>query len=204
MKNLRKYKYELILFALLLSLCLIISFFATRENMNVILRDTLFFAFVFDLVAIFFVLRRLWREKWRRGLIITVKRVFSAVARAMLRIFDALNITKGEKTNIISGKTTVEFDFSALWEDTKKRYKTPKWKHMKNDRERLGFLYRKMINDKIKSGEKIHSSDTPSELKEKCENTDCEQRLFCTYIDCRYDERKAIPAEEILDIKSKM
>lgn len=58
------------------------------------------------------------------------------------------------------------------------------------------LLYNDIIN--------FTSSDTPSEIRKKCECTDGEDKLFDLYINTRYDDREEVSDEEIETIKKQL
>ena len=75
---------------------------------------------------------------------------------------------------------------------------------MKSDRERLGYLYRKMIDRKLERGVNITRCETPTEIKAKHSENETENELFDMYIEYRYDNRKCLSTEKLIEIKNRM
>ena len=202
MKNVYKYRYEIFASLLTLGLLTIILYLNVVKPENEPLRTALLISLVADAVLLCLTLRKLWKTKWKKQVASSVKKVFAKIAKAIMIFLEKWNTLIGDDKNVLSGKTTVSFDFS-LQESRKQRIPKPlKWKQLKTDRERLRYLYRQMIIHKIDSGVSIRSSSTPLEIKEKCESDEFETELFEMYIDCRYDERKDISAQKISMLKS--
>lgn len=150
------------------------------------------------LCAVLFVISfiRLWRTKWKTAIASGLRKLLVGIATLFVAIVEKWN----ENANVndrLGGTTSVSFDFSPLEKEEKKAHKLPKWKHLQTDRERLRFLYRAMMTERVKKGALVYSDETPTELKQKQENEAHEEELFDLYISCRYDERQQ-PSEETL------
>ncbi len=166
----------------------------------------LIFSFL-DLFCFVYLLRWLWLNKWRERMRKIKQRFVESTKHFLAHFFEKLikkwNIGKNKK-NIIVGNTKIVFDEALLYKEERGRKKTPKYKQLKSDRERLRFLYRAMIIDKIRSGERIYSHDTPSELKARKENTENVDKLFAMYIGARYNEDAILNENEIQRLKNSL
>ena len=137
---------------------------------------------------LYFTLRKLWRTKWCHALLKAARNLLSKASRWMLKLLDKWSLT-GHGSRVLKGKTSVSFDFSTPERVAKTKKKPRKWKQLRTNRERMGFLYRHMLTKRIQSGMEIRPWETPAELKEKAENAPHEEALFDLYLDHRYDER---------------
>lgn len=201
MKWMRKYGYEF-------SACLLGVAFVTMllyllavkpESLNV--RGTVMFGMLFDAILLYFVLRRLWRRKWRYRVMPAVQKAFSELAR-MFKIFRAkLGLEEKNTKTVLRGKVTVSFDAKLPSSQAKRAKKAQGWGSLQTDRERLGYLYRRMIDQNINRGLPVFSSETPSEIKEKKDYKDCEYRIFDLYVANRYKGDVALDREDLNDLK---
>lgn len=202
MRLLKKYRYEFLSISLVTAL-LIFSFYLLFGNYAVkSIRFALFVLVIADAIGLYFTFRKLWRTKWKRLFLASVQKIVAKISK-LLTIFIEKHMKK-EKVTILSGKTTVSFDLSLQELKNQKSSKPLKWKKLKNNRERLGYLYRNMIEHKIKHGSLIYSSDTPSEVKDKSENEVVENRIFDLYIDNRYKDTIDVDTERLNDLKSEL
>ena len=140
---------------------------------------------------------RLWRLKWKQALKEGLRKLLTGLASLFIAIAEKWNESQSA-TDRLGGTTSVFFDLTLKEKAEKKAKKAPKWKHLQTDRERVRFLYRAMMIDRIKKGELVYSSDTPMELKQKKENESHEEALFDLYLACRYDERQE-PSEHTVE-----
>ena len=131
---------------------------------------------------------RLWRMKWKKAIAAGLRMLLTGLASLFIAIAEKWNESQDPKDRL-GGTTSISFDFSHLEKSEKKAQKPPKWKHLQTDRERVRFLYRTMMTERVKRGALVYSSETPTELKQKQENEAHEEELFDLYISCRYDER---------------
>jgi hypothetical protein len=104
---------------------------------------------------------------------------------------------------VLEGKTKIIFESGAERESKREKAecKPPRWSKLRNNRDRVRYLYREMATEKIRRGERVYCFDTPSELLEKEEKGSVEERLIDLYVTCRYDERKDPEAKTVADIK---
>ena len=130
----------------------------------------------------------LWRVKWKKAIAARLRMLLTGLASLFIAIVEKWNESQDPKDRL-GGTTSISFDFSHLEKSEKKAQKPPKWKHLQTDRERMRFLYRSMMTERVKKGALVYSSETPTELKQKQENEAHEEELFDLYISCRYDER---------------
>lgn len=142
--------------------------------------------------------RRIWRERITPAASSAFRRMFVGASRFLMRIAARFDIFR-RYGNRIDGKTTVKYDLYGGVR-AKKRERTEKplrWRDMKTERERLGFLYYRVVTKLIRRGERVRSSETPQEIRDRFEYGEAEERIVDMYVDMRYDGRKAPTREEI-------
>ncbi len=204
MKALKKYRYELLALLLTSGFFSIILYWLVADFATQTIRAGLSVLLAADGVGLYFVLRQLWRTKWRNSFVASVQKVVEKLAKRLLRFLEKRSIKKGKKTTVLSGKTTVSFDSPISVSLEKKAKKTQKWKHLQTSRERLGYLYRQMIERQIKRGQLVYSSDTPVEIKSQREYEAFENEIFDLYIENRYQETVQIHFHTLDDLKRRM
>ncbi len=157
-------------------------------------------------LPLYFVMRKNWRDRYRAPFIIGLRKAIIGASRFLIKIAGRFSFF--HRGNVISGRTTVHYDFSAFRKDTrrarKKAEKPPRWKDMENPRQKLGFLYYRVITDRIKHGETVTSHETPLELSERFNENETENELFKMYISTRYDERKELDENEVLELRDRL
>lgn len=181
-------------------------FWTVSRPENMYLRALVLIAIAATLIFAVWLLRSLWRAKWRSATARAMQKVFGRIQRFFERFADRLVFSRKGK-RVLSCKTTVIFDRKYERDVTSGEahvMKPPKWKQLQSDRDRMRYLYRKMIGGKIKKGARIYSADTPSEIDKKTEKTPAEQELFDLYISCRYDERKSPQASDVQELKREL
>ena len=160
-----------------------------------------------DMLVFYLLIRELWRKKWRAAFAKVGQKLFQSVARFLVRVFERISKKLGigfrGSKNLLVGKTKISFDEKIFERQREHRKKPPKWKQLKNNRERLRYLYGNMVTHKIKNGKRIHAYDTPSEIKRNSAEGEFENELFELYIDTRYDERAEIEDGKIEILKEK-
>ena len=152
-------------------------------------------------LLLFRLVRLLWQQKWRSAAAKGVQKLLEKVSKLFWKVFEKWIPTTGRK-NVLGGTSTVSFDFSSLHQRENKQKKPPKWKQMRTEREKLGFLYRHMIHQKQRRGFLAHSWETPLELQQKEENQPHEDSLFSLYLLTRYDESASPDPDQIQALKS--
>lgn len=157
---------------------------------------------IVDVVLLYFTLRKLWRTKWKKQLTTAAQKILSKITKKLIGFLERRNIIRGKDKKILSGKTTVSFNFSTTESQSPKKVKYPKWRNLKNDRERLGYLYRSLVEFNIKHGLLIYSSDTPSEVKNKKDNEVFEDEIFDLYIENRYKKDIETETRILNDLKN--
>ena len=157
-------------------------------------------------IPFYLVLRKNWREKYRMPVIIGLRKAIVGASRFLIRIAGRFSFF--HRGNVISGRTTVHYDFSAFRKNERRRRKTaekqPRWKDMENPRQRLGFLYYRVISDKIKHGEDIASHETPLEISKRSTDDEAMNELFRMYNEVRYDERSEPDEEAVYSLREKL
>ena len=114
------------------------------------------------------------------------------------------NIGGKHRKNILGGSTKITFDLNIFESKVATRPKRVKWKNLQSDRERLGFLYRQMINTKIRTGTRVYACDTPSELLDRVQSNEVEKEVFNLYIDTRYDDRAILSSDRVSELKERL
>lgn len=198
MKAIYKFRYEIILMFLISSFISLLII-EPQTEMGIHFRAFGRFAIF---VPIFFTLRKLYREKWRKAFVIGAQRILISVAKLFMRIAEKWGISSSKNKNIISGKTKIQFNIENITTIQKSPSKSPRWKQLKNEREKLRYLYRHMITQKIKHGARIYPNQTPMEIElDSPQNTPSETIIFNLYSTYRYDERTNPSEEHIEKIK---
>lgn len=184
MRTFQKYRYEFLAVVLMAAL-LVLGFYLVMADFDAnSARSALFTAFVADGVVLYFIIRKLWRTKWKKIFLSSVQKIIAKIANRLAAFLEKR--IRGKKVTVLSAKTTVSFDFPLQELSKKKSHKAIKWKHLKSDRERLGYLYKHMIESNINQGLLVFSSDTPIEVKMKKEYESVENQIFDLYIANRY------------------
>lgn len=157
-------------------------------------------------IPLYIVLRKSWREKYRTPFIIGLRKAAIGASRFLIRIVGRFSFF--HRGNVISGRTTVHYDFSAFRKDTRRKRKTAekplRWKDMESPRQKLSFLYYKSITEHIRHGETVTSHETPLELSKRFNENEAENELFDMYISLRYDERVEPDENEIIELRDKL
>lgn len=162
-----------------------------------ILLPVFFFSAIICAVVFVKTFRYLWREKWGKKAEAAFLKLYSAAAARMFRFLERMGVKLNKKHNDLGGKSSITFNFAKPKTEQKKSKKHQKWKHIQNGREKLGFLYRALINGKLKKGYRIYASDTPSEAEQRCENSELEADIFKLYIGLRYNAHADPSAEKL-------
>ena len=157
-------------------------------------------------IPFYLVMRRCWRVRYRAPFIIGLRKAIVGASRFLIKI--AGHFSFFHRGNVISGRTTVHYDFSAFRKDERRRRKTaekaPRWKDMESPRQKLGFLYYRVITDRIKHGEIITSHETPLEISKKTTQSEAVDELFEMYNSVRYDERTEPDEKSVHELREKL
>ena len=204
MKQIRKYFFEILAGILGFAFALGVLYLILVMPEDLMTRGTVMFALFFDGIAIYFVLRRLWRTKWRYRIIPAVQKVFEKLARVFKIVAKKLGIKERSTQTVLGGKSKIFFDLKPINEQTKRAKKAKGWKAMQSDKERLGYLYKRIIDTNISQGLPVFSSETPSEIKEKKTYRDVENRIFDLYVENRYKDEVTLDAEVLDDLKKEI
>lgn len=205
MKFIKNYWREGLLVLLLSVAATLIYQWTVDRPSDTVTQSFMLIGIVVCLAGAVWLVKSLWRDKWRQAATKGMQRLFAKVQRFFERFAEKLGFNRSKKS-ILGGKTRVIFDRVQSREEieTVKAAKPPKWKHLESERERMRYLYRQMIAGKLKKGALIYAADTPSEIEKKQEKTPTEGELFELYIGYRYDERKCPDAEEIKRLKKEL
>ena len=196
MNGVNKYKHELLLLILFIAFLLLITLSSSDPLIDLIFK----LALIADVVAFFATLLALWRNKWRGALAKVAQKAFVRVAGAFMRVLEAVGARKKNR-NILSGETQVTFSVERAERQKRASARSKKWKHLESSRDRMRYLYRYSVNDRIKRGERIYAADTPSELRAREEISERDEALLGLYVTYRYDDRREPSEEEIDELK---
>ena len=151
-------------------------------------------------------MRSNWRQRYRKPFIIGLRKAIVSASRFLIKIVGRFSFF--HRGNVISGRTTVHYDFSAFRKDERRRRKTaekqPRWRDMESPRQKLGFLYYRVISDRIKHGEVITSHETPLEISQRPIESEAQEELFRMYNSVRYDERKEPDEKAVYELREKL
>ena len=157
-------------------------------------------------IPLYLVMRSNWRQRYRRPFIIGLRKAIVGASRFLIKIVGRFSFF--HRGNVISGRTTVHYDFSAFRKDERRRRKTaekqPRWRDMESPRQKLGFLYYRVISDRIKHGEIITSHETPLEISKRPTENEAMDELFQMYNEVRYDERNQPDEETVCNLREKL
>ena len=188
MKWIRKYIYELLTSILGIAFATMLLYLLIVKPEDLMVRGTVMFGLFFDAIAIYYTLRKLWRTKWRQRVMPSVQKFFEKVARVLKLFREKLGIPERNHHMVLRGKSKIFFDTKEADTTTKRTKKPSAWKNLQTDRERLGYLYRRMIDTNINQGLPVFSSETPTEIKGKKEYRDVENQIFDLYVENRYKD----------------
>ena len=204
MKLIRKYGYEILASLLGVAFVTMLLYLVIVKPEDLYVRGTVMFGMLFDGIAIYYALRKLWRTKWRYRVVPAVQRVWEKIARVLKIVRTKLGLEKKEKRTVLKGKTIVFFEKKPLEQQATRAKKPLGWGSLQTDRERLGYLYRRMIDGNINRGLPVFSFETPSEIKEKKEYKDCENQIFDLYVANRYKGEVSLDRETLNDLKKEL
>ena len=204
MKQTRKCGYEILAFLLSIAFVTMVLYLyiVNPEDLNT--RGTILFGILFDAIALYFVLRKLWRTKWRYRVMPSVQKILDKLARVFKIFRQKLGLPEREDQTVLGGKSKIYFDSKPINTQTKKAKKPSAWKNLHTDKERLGYLYRRMIDNTIHQGMPVFSSETPSEIREKKDYRDVENQIFDLYVANRYKDDVELDSDMLDDLKKEM
>ena len=84
MKLIRKYGFEILLGILGVAFFTGTLYIVLVMPEDLMVRGTIMFGLFFDAIAIYYVLRRLWRTKWSRRVVPAVQKLFEKLCRCLL------------------------------------------------------------------------------------------------------------------------
>lgn len=159
-------------------------------------------------LGFYFSYRALWRNKWRRPFILGARRMLVGASHYLMKFLNRISIFRS-RGNLVTGRTSVSYNLSVIRRQEKRRrrkdsFKPPRWKDMENARQKLGFLYYRVISEHIKHGTAVTSHETPLEISKRISKSDAESELFDMYISARYDDRKELDENEIAELKDRL
>lgn len=204
MKQIRKYAFEVLASILGIAFVTMLLYLVIVQPEDLMTRGTVMFCMLFDAIAIYYTLRRIWRTKWRYRVVPSMQKVFEKLIRMLKIVRKKLGIPERGEQTVLKGKSKIFFDTKGTVVQQKRSKKPVAWKNMQTDRERLGFLYKRVIDSNIHQGLPIYSSETPTEIQRKKEYGDVENQIFDLYVENRYKEDVALESEVLEGLKKEM
>ena len=201
MKWLKKYGFELLAGILGTAFATMLLYLLIVAPEDLMVRGTIMFGSFFDAIAIYYTLRKLWHTKWRYRVMPAVQKVFEKIARVLKIFREKLGIPERDQHTVLKGKSKIFFDAKETNASTKRAKKPSAWKSLQTDKERLGYLYRRMIDTNINQGLPVFSSETPSEIRGKKEYRNVENQIFDLYVENRYKEDITLDRDTLDDLK---
>lgn len=202
-----RFRLELTAITLLSLFCFIISLWTKYKPANHYVQLCLALVLLAVGIPLYLVLRKIWRTKLREPLALGAKRLFISASRLFMRVISKWSIFK-RHGNVISGRTSVSYDFSVFSKDNRRKKQKPakalRWKDMQNSRERLGYLYYKTVTNRIKGGETVTAHETPNEIMARFTDNETENEMFALYVITRYDDRITLDDDRVIDLKEKL
>lgn len=203
MKGILKKRLEIIAFLLSVGFLTITLYTRTLSDESGAIRIFCRALQAADIVSLYFVFRKLWKTKWKKKIITSMQKVFSKIVKKWMEIKNKWDAFREKDKKILSGKTTVSFDFYK--DDSQKSHKKViKWKNLKSDMERLGYLYKHTVEYNVKHGLLASSSDTPTEIKMKKDYETHENQIFDLYITNRYKDSLKVDGYMIDELKKQL
>ena len=114
MKLIRKYGYEILASLLGVAFVTMLLYLVIVKPEDLYVRGTVMFGMLFDGIAIYYALRKLWRTKWRYRVVPAVQKVWEKIARVLKIVRTKLGLEKKEKRTVLKGKTIVFFEKKPL------------------------------------------------------------------------------------------
>ena len=204
MKLIRKYGFEILLGISGIAFGIGVLYIILAMPEDLMVRGTIMFGLFFDGIAIYYILRKLWHTKWKYRVIPAVQTFFEKLAKVLKLVHKKLGIKEREASTVLKGKSIIFFDTKPTQEQAKRKKKPSAWKNLQTDKERLGYLYRKMIDTNIHQGLPVFASETPTEIKDKKEYREHENQIFDLYVANRYREDVDLDADVLNDLKQEI
>ena len=204
MKQLRKYAFEVLASILGIAFITMLLYLIVVQPEDLMTRGTVMFGLFFDAIAIYYTLRKLWRTKWRYRVAPSVQKILEKLARVLKIVRKKLGIPERSQQTVLKGKSKIIFDTKQTIAQQKRTKKPTAWKNMQTDKERLGFLYKRVIDTNIHQGVPIYSFETPTEIKHKKEYGDIENQIFDLYVENRYKDDVVLDRDALEGLKKEM
>ena len=149
MKLIRKYGFEILLGILGVAFFTGTLYIVLVMPEDLMVRGTIMFGLFFDAIAIYYVLRRLWRTKWSRRVVPAVQKLFEKLAQVLKIVRQKLGIKEREPQTVLKGRSIIFFDTKPITEQAKRKKKPSAWKNLQTDKEKLGdaLFAEGLIND---------------------------------------------------------
>lgn len=204
MKQIRKYAFEVLASILGIAFVTMLLYLVIVKPEDLMTRGTVMFCMLFDAIAIYYTLRKLWRTKWRYHVVPSMQKVLEKLARVLKIVRQKLGIPERGEQTVLKGRSKIIFDSKATVQLQKRAKKATAWKNMQTDKERLGFLYKRVIDNNIRQGVPIYSSETPTEIRHKKEYDDVENQIFDLYVENRYKDDVTLESEVLDGLKKEI
>jgi hypothetical protein len=196
----KKYCEEFISAELFCVMILLLRLYREKSDPeNILLRRIISFFLLCAFVAFLWSVRLIWR-KYKKKIKEQIRLAYMKLVSRLVTLLENIGVRR-TRGNILSGKTTVSFDFLKSRPGKKPARKRVKWRQLEDDSQRLGYLYGRMIEGKIDEGRDIRISETPDEIAGKNTTNETEGELFSCYSGHRYYEKAQIDGENLVKIK---
>ena len=154
---------------------------------GVYMRDRIRFPIFLALACVFAVASYklfifLWRNKWRDRVSAAARKLYAKYGVRLFRALEKWGFGSGSE---LGGKSSIVFNFGREKAESRKK-RPPKWKNLRNEKQRLGYLYRAIITKHIKNGERILASETPAVIRDRINAEGAEGEVMDMYCDMRY------------------
>lgn len=203
MNWIKKYRLELLALWFAAALSSTVVFWLSREPSSNFIIFLLSLSVAFNGGMLYWLLRRLWQTKWRRIAAIGVQKLIEGLTGLLFRIRERFGLGARRRFEL-GGKTTVSFEMPLFEKKEVKKEKPRKWKQLQNGKERVRYLYRQMLTEKIRHGFLAYCDETPLELQQKEEHEPPENELFLLYNQTRYHKDWEPGEEELLSLKDQL
>ena len=204
MKLIKKYGFEILLGILGVAFGTGALYLILVMPEDIMVRGTITFGLFFDGIALYYILRKLWHAKWKYRVVPAVQKIFEKIAKVLKLVREKLGIKEREPSTVLRGRSIISFDIKPVNEQAKRKKKPSAWKNLQTDKERLGYLYRKMIDSNISQGLPIFASETPTEIKDKKEYREHENQIFDLYVANRYKDDVTLERDVLDDLKKEI
>jgi hypothetical protein len=157
-----------------------------------------------DLVLFIRAIRKYIHRRYRK-LYDKIESQFHAITRYFRFVTKKVVTKLGLRRNLvyIKGKDKIEFAYGEIkrnrtQEEKKRKPVFPKWKDLKDNRERVRFIYVVFLKKCIKYGFRFDKTMTPADISKKVSETPAQRRVFECYNNARYSDDNTQVSEGVV------